>query len=193
MNKRKLVVASANEGKLKEFAQILNGFEIVGYRELGITEDIEETGSTFYENALIKAKTISERLHLPAISDDSGLVVEALNGEPGIYSARYAGDGDNEHNIDLLLKNMQGRTNRNAKFVSCIVYYDNGKITTAVGETLGEIAEERQGKNGFGYDPVFISKDLNKSFGECSSEEKNSVSHRARALLKMKELLGDKI
>ena len=179
----KIVIASGNKGKIKEFAKILVGFEVVGCKELGVTEEIEENGATFYENALIKAKYVAEKLKVPALADDSGLVVESLNGAPGIYSARYAGeDANDEKNIDKLLCEMQNFENRKAKFVSALVlYYPNGEVVSAIGETEGEILPERQGENGFGYDPVFYSYDLNKSFGEASDEEKNSVSHRARA------------
>lgn len=182
MDKKKIVVASGNAHKIKEIAAMLPDYEIVGYKQFADFE-IEETGKTFYDNALIKAKSVAERLNLPALADDSGLCVDALNGAPGIYSARYAGDGIDEHNNELLLKNMKGVTDRRAKFVCCMVYYDvNGEILSATGEVKGEILTERQGKNGFGYDPIFYSYELAKPMGKASAEEKNSVSHRHRAL-----------
>lgn len=182
MDKKKIVVASGNAHKIKEIAAMLPDYEIVGYKQFADFE-IEETGKTFYDNALIKAKSVAERLNLPALADDSGLCVDALNGAPGIYSARYAGDGVDEHNNELLLKNMKGVTDRRAKFVCCMVYYDvNGEILSATGEVKGEILTERQGENGFGYDPIFYSYELAKSMGKASAEEKNSVSHRHRAL-----------
>ncbi|MBQ6980087.1 MAG: RdgB/HAM1 family non-canonical purine NTP pyrophosphatase [Clostridia bacterium] len=182
MDKKKIVVASGNAHKIKEIAAMLPDYEIVGYKQFADFE-IEETGKTFYDNALIKAKSVAERLNLPALADDSGLCVNALNGAPGIYSARYAGDGIDEHNNELLLKNMKGVTDRRAKFVCCMVYYDvNGEILSATGEVKGEILTERQGKNGFGYDPIFYSYELAKPMGKASAEEKNSVSHRHRAL-----------
>lgn len=185
-----IVLASSNKGKLREISQMLPDYKIVTAKELGFNDEIEEDGSTFYENALKKAKTVSTALNLPALADDSGLCIEALNGAPGIYSARYAGDGIDAHNIELVLKNMQGVENRKAKFVSCLVYYKpNGKIITATGESHGEIMKEKTGSNGFGYDPIYYSLDLKKCFGIASSEEKNSVSHRSRALRKFKELL----
>lgn len=182
MDKKKIVVASGNAHKIKEIAAMLPDYEIVGYKQFADFE-IEETGKTFYDNALIKAKSVAERLNLPALADDSGLCVDALNGAPGIYSARYAGDGIDEHNNELLLKNMKGVTDRRAKFVCCMVYYDvNGEILSATGEVKGEILTERQGENGFGYDPIFYSYELAKPMGKASAEEKNSVSHRHRAL-----------
>lgn len=182
MDKKKIVVASGNAHKIKEIAAMLPDYEIVGYKQFADFE-IEETGKTFYDNALIKAKSVAERLNLPALADDSGLCVDALNGAPGIYSARYAGDGVDEHNNELLLKNMKGVTDRRAKFVCCMVYYDvNGEILSATGEVKGEILTERQGENGFGYDPIFYSYELAKPMGKASAEEKNSVSHRHRAL-----------
>lgn len=182
MDKKKIVVASGNAHKIKEIAAMLPDYEIVGYKQFADFE-IEETGKTFYDNALIKAKSVAERLNLPALADDSGLCVNALNGAPGIYSARYAGDGIDEHNNELLLKNMKGVTDRRAKFVCCMVYYDvNGEILSATGEVKGEILTEKQGENGFGYDPIFYSYELAKPMGKASAEEKNSVSHRHRAL-----------
>ncbi|MBR5192712.1 MAG: RdgB/HAM1 family non-canonical purine NTP pyrophosphatase [Clostridia bacterium] len=185
-----IVVASGNKGKIKEITEMLKGYKVVSAKDLGFTEDVEETGKTFYENALIKAKAVATALNLPALADDSGICVDALNGEPGIYSARYAGDGVDEHNNQLLLKNLENEKNRNAKFVCCMVYYKpNGEIITASGETLGTILYAPEGTNGFGYDPIFYSLDLNKSLGIATDEEKNSISHRARALNKIKELI----
>ncbi len=191
MQKPKLVLASGNRHKIKEIAEMLPEYEIVGYKDLGADFEIEENGKTFYENALIKAKTVSEYLNLPCLADDSGICVDALNGEPGIYSARYAGDGNDEHNNQLLLKNLESITDRKAKFVCCMVfYYPDGKILTATGETLGEILRAPEGENGFGYDPIFYSYDLNKCMGIASAEEKNAVSHRFRAIVGIKEKLN---
>lgn len=185
-----LVMASSNSGKIREIGEMLPEYRVVGYKDMGMSGEIEENGCTFYENALIKARTVSEALGLPALADDSGLCVEALDGAPGIYSARYAGDGVDEHNNQLLLKNLQGVTQRRAKFVSVLVlYYPNGDIVWATGETFGEILCESRGKNGFGYDPIFYSYDLKKSLGEASAAEKNSISHRYRALCALKEKL----
>ena len=180
---KKIVVASGNSAKLKEIQSIFSEYQISGYKQEGLDFEIEENGTTFYENALIKAKAVSDALGVPALADDSGLVVEALGGAPGVYSARYAGDGIDEHNNQLLLKNMQGVKNRKAKFVCCMVYYSpNGEIITATGETHGQILEKEQGENGFGYDPLFFSDDLQMSLGVASAEAKNTISHRFRAL-----------
>ncbi|MBE7083004.1 MAG: RdgB/HAM1 family non-canonical purine NTP pyrophosphatase [Clostridiales bacterium] len=188
--KQRLVLASGNAHKIKEIGEMLPEFEVVGYKELGFNFEIEEDGKTFYENALIKAKAVSEALNLPALADDSGICVDALNGEPGIYSARYAGDGVDEHNNELLLKNMQGVENRKAKFVCCMVFYKpNGEIITATGETHGKILDKCYGENGFGYDPLFYSDDLNISLGLASSEDKNKISHRYRAIKALREKL----
>lgn len=188
--KERLVLASGNAHKIKEIADMLPEYEVVGYKDLGFNFEIEENGTTFYENALIKAKAVSKALNLPALADDSGICVEALNGEPGIYSARYAGDGIDKHNNELLLKKMQGVENRKAKFVCCMVFYKpTGEIITATGETYGTIMNETQGENGFGYDPLFMSDDLNKCLGIASAEEKNTISHRFRAIKALKEKL----
>lgn len=190
MSDKVLVVASGNKGKIKEIQEMLVDYKVVGYKELGFNEEIQETGSTFYENALIKAKTVATKLGVSALADDSGLCVEALSGAPGIYSARYAGDGNDKSNIKLLLKNMQGIKNRNAKFVCAMVYYSiDGEIISSLGETYGKILEDPIGENGFGYDPIFFSNDLQKSLGLATDREKNTISHRARALTGLKEKL----
>ncbi len=191
-SKKRIVLASGNSHKIKEISDMLPDYEIVGYKQLGFDFEIEEDGTTFYENALIKAKTVSDALNLPALADDSGICVDVLDGKPGIYSARYAGDGIDEHNNQLLLKNMQGQTNRKAKFVCCMVLYSpDGKIVTATGETHGQILDKCYGENGFGYDPLFFSDDLQKCLGVASSEEKNTISHRYRAINQLKEKLGN--
>ncbi len=188
---KKFVFASSNSGKIKEVKKLLDNFEILSLSDIDFTEKIEETGSTFEENSFIKAKTVFDFCHIPTIADDSGLVVEALNGAPGVYSARYAGKNTNDKlNRSLLLKNMQGIENRNAKFVTYVtlVMSENEKIVCS-GETLGRILDREIGENGFGYDSIFYSYDLNKSFGEATFEEKNLVSHRYRALQQLKEKL----
>lgn len=179
--KKTIVLASANKGKIREISDMLPEFKVVGYKDMGLDFEIEENGKTFYENALIKAKAVSEALNLPALADDSGLEVDALNGAPGIYSARYSESGTDEDNNKLLLKNLEGKE-RTARFVCCMVYYDKGEIITHFGKTEGEILLSEQGNNGFGYDPLFLSYDLNKSLGIASEQEKNSISHRSRAL-----------
>ena len=182
-NKKTLVLASGNKGKIKEIGEMLPEFTVKSYKEFGLDFEIDETGETYYENAFIKAKTVAEKLNIPTLADDSGLSVDALDGAPGVYSARYAGDGVDEHNNDKLLAVLEKEENRKAKFICCMVYYVNEcEHYTATGETEGEILRQREGKNGFGYDPIFYSYDLGKSMGIASDEEKNSVSHRSRAL-----------
>ena len=182
-NKKVIVLASGNKGKIREISEMLPDYTVKGYKEFGFDEEIDETGTTYFENAFIKAKTVSKKLNLPALADDSGLSVEVLDGAPGVYSARYAGDGDDEHNNDKLLAVLDGKENRKAKFICCMVYYvSDNEYYTVTGETEGEILLKREGKNGFGYDPIFFSYDLKKSMGIATDEEKNSVSHRSRAL-----------
>ena len=181
----KIIIASANKGKIKEFKELLGDkFEILSMAEAGFCEDIEENGTTFEENATIKAKTIFDKTGIAVIGDDSGLCVPSLGGEPGIYSARYAGpNADMEQNKKLLLDNLRGK-DRYAYFICCLVLYD-GKTHAFEGKCEGEILFEEKGLGGFGYDGLFYSLDLKKSFGESSRQEKNSVSHRARAIQKL--------
>lgn len=190
-NKKILVLASGNKNKIREIGEMLPDYEVKGYKDMGLDMEIEENGSTFYENALIKARAVCKALGLPALADDSGLCVDALGGAPGVFSARYAGDGNDAHNNALLLKNMEGIKNRDAKFVSALVmYFPDGRIVSATGETFGRILYECKGDNGFGYDPLFFSNDLQKSLGEASAREKNTVSHRYRALCALREKLS---
>ena len=182
----KFVLASNNTGKLAEMREILSelGVTVVSQKEAGISVEPEENGVTFEENAVIKAKASCEASKLPAIADDSGLVVEALGGQPGVYSARYGGEGlSDRERYELLLKNMEDISDRRAKFVSCIAcVFPNGDTITAHGECPGEILRAPRGEGGFGYDPVFYMEQLGKSMGEMTHEEKNGVSHRGNAL-----------
>ena len=188
--KKRIILATSNKGKLREFRQILKDFEIIPMNEAGFTGEIEEDGESFYENALIKAKAVATALNLPALADDSGLCVDALGGAPGVYSARYSKTGEDKDNKRLLLKNMEGIKNRRAKFVCTLVYYSpDGETVSVSGETEGEIMLKEEGNNGFGYDSVFYSADLKKGMGTATPEEKNGVSHRARAIEKIKTLL----
>lgn len=178
----KIAVASGNAGKIKEIKKIFKGVEIVSMKELGFCEDIEETGETFKDNAYIKAKAVCEKLRLPTLSDDSGLCVDALDGAPGVYSARFSGEGERA-NRALLLKRMDNITHRTAYFESSVcLCFPDGKVLFGEGRTYGKILQEEIGSNGFGYDCVFFSDDLKKSFGLATDKEKNSVSHRYRAL-----------
>ena len=189
--KQKLVVATGNMHKLKEIAAIFTEFEVVSQKQIGFIEDVEETGVTFMENALIKARAAAKALNTLTLADDSGLCVQALNGAPGVYSARYAGaHGNDKANRDFLLGNMQNITDRKAYFACAMaLVYPDGKEVTAEGRTHGTILREEQGEGGFGYDCLFFSDDLQKSFGEASEEEKNSVSHRFRALQSLRTQL----
>lgn len=186
-----IVMASNNSHKIKEFRDILNDYEILSLKDIGYNDDIEEPGSTFEENALIKAKTIHDYLQNDyiVIADDSGLCCDALNGEPGVYSARYASDHDIKKNRDVLISNLEGK-DKTAHFVCVIVvYYPDNNYKVFEGITDGEIISEERGKTDFGYDCIFLSKDLHMTFGEASEEDKNKVSHRGRAIAKMiKEL-----
>ncbi|MBR2376096.1 MAG: RdgB/HAM1 family non-canonical purine NTP pyrophosphatase [Clostridia bacterium] len=189
--KQKLIVATGNAHKLKEIAEIFTEYEVVSQKQMGFDEDVEETGATFAENALIKARAAARALGLPALADDSGLCVDALDGAPGVYSARYCGKhGDDKANRDLLLKNLQGETNRRAHFTSAIaLVYPNGREIVVEGKTYGNILTEEQGDGGFGYDCIFESEDLQKSFGLATPEEKNAVSHRFRGLQALRKEL----
>jgi XTP/dITP diphosphohydrolase len=189
---QKLVVASGNKGKLKEITAILGDvYEVVSMKDAGFVGDVEETGVTFYENALIKAKAVSEFLGEDVLADDSGLSVEVLGGAPGVYSARYAGEhGNDKLNRDVLLKNLENEKNRKAKFISSVVLYKkDGTVIDGYGETTGNILFEEQGANGFGYDCIFLSDDLGVSFGVASEEDKNKVSHRYRAICDLRSKL----
>ena len=188
--KQRLVVASGNAHKLREIAEIFTEFEVVSQKQMGFDEEVEETGKTFAENALIKARAACKALGCVTLADDSGLCVDALDGAPGIYSARYCGrHGSDAENRAVLLKNMQGKTNRRAYFNSAIaLVYPDGRELLAEGKTHGVILEKEDGAGGFGYDPLFFSDDLKKSFGKATAEEKNAVSHRFRALQAMRKL-----
>ncbi len=183
-NKKQLVVATGNAHKLKEIAEIFQDYEVLSQKQMGFDEDVEENGATFAENALIKARAACKALGLPVLADDSGLCVDALGGKPGIYSARYCGaHGDDKGNRSLLLKNLEGEKNRKAHFhCSVALVYPDGQEIVVEGNTYGEILTKEEGEGGFGYDPIFFSDDLQKSFGVASSAEKNAVSHRFRAL-----------
>ena len=182
----KFVLATHNPGKLREMGEILKdfGIEVVSPRDLGITVDVEETGTTFAENAMLKAKAICKAAGLPAIADDSGLCVDALNGAPGVYSARYGGEGlDDKGRYMLLLSSLRGAPTRAAHFACAVACaFPNGDTLTAEGRCDGSIAYAPLGEGGFGYDPVFLLPGTGKTFGQLTQEEKSAVSHRGRAL-----------
>ena len=160
------------------------GVEVVLERDVGADVEVEETGTTFQENAFLKARAVMEATGLPAVADDSGLCVDALNGAPGVYSARYGGpELDDEGRYRLLLDNLRGQLDRRGKFVSCICCcFPNGDRVEARGECPGTIAYAPRGEGGFGYDPVFFLPQMKKTFAQLTAEEKNAVSHRGAAL-----------
>lgn len=182
----KFVLATHNPGKLREMSDILSkfGIQVVSPADVGITVDVEETGTTFAENAMLKAKAICEASGLPAIADDSGLCVDALNGGPGVYSARYGGEElDDRGRYMLLLNSMRGQTTRAAHFACAIACaFPNGDTLTAEGRCDGAIAFAPLGEGGFGYDPVFLVPEKGKTFGQLTAEEKSAISHRGKAL-----------
>ena len=194
-----LILASRNQKKIKEMETILAthfpGVRILSLDDVGFEGDIEENGTTYEENALIKARTAVEAGHhqYPAIADDSGLSVDALDGAPGVYSARYAGGhGDDAANNALLLKNLSHLpvSERTARFVCCIaLVYPDGREMTVRGETEGLIIDEARGNGGFGYDPYFYYQPFGKTFSELTAEEKNTISHRGKAIAKLAEIL----
>ena len=190
----KFVLATHNPGKLKEMADILSGLgvEVVSPADVGISVDVEETGTTFAENAMLKAKAICAASGLPAIADDSGLCVDALNGGPGVYSARYGGEElDDRGRYTLLLQNMRGQTTRAAHFACAIACaFPGGGELTAEGRCDGAIAFAPMGTAGFGYDPVFLVPEKGGTFGQLTAEEKGAISHRGKALRAFSEKLA---
>lgn len=188
----KLLIASNNQHKIDEIKQILgNKFEqILSLSEAGIVYDPEENGKTFLDNALIKVRAVAKLTDMPVLGDDTGLCVDALNGAPGVHSARFAGDHDNAKNRAKLLYELQDETNRKAHFSTAVaLLYPDGRLVTAEGRVDGEILHTEVGANGFGYDSLFYCNEIGKTFAEATAEEKNSVSHRGRALQKLAEKL----
>jgi XTP/dITP diphosphohydrolase len=183
----KLVFATNNRHKLEEVAyKVNNKFELLTLEDIGCTEDIEETGATFEENAAIKSRYVFDKYHLNCFGDDSGLVVDALNGEPGVYSARYAGEhGNHPANIKKVLEKLDGTENRRARFITVISLIWNGDEHFFEGIVEGTIRHQPIGNGGFGYDPVFQPDGYAITFAEMSLEEKNKISHRARAMEKL--------
>lgn len=187
---KRVIIATGNLGKVKEFEQLLSpiGYEVLSLKDFPEAVEVPETGVTFEENAMIKARALSEMLGAPVIADDSGLIVDALNGQPGVYSARYAGEPKCDiRNIDKVLTEMRDVPDgeRGARFYCAIAYVDGEVSFTVNGAVEGKILYEKVGENGFGYDPIFYALEMGKSMAMCTSEEKNSISHRARALEKV--------
>lgn len=188
---KQLVFATNNAHKLDEVRNILGDtFEILGMAQIGCHDDIEETADTFAGNALIKARYIKEKYGYDCFADDSGLEIEALGGAPGVYSARFAGEGHNsEKNMDKVLSLMQGKSNRNARFCTVVALVTGEGEYTFEGEIKGEILDERRGEGGFGYDPIFRPENETLTFAEMGDDRKNAISHRARAVKKLAEFL----
>jgi XTP/dITP diphosphohydrolase len=186
-----LVIASGNPGKITEIQELLAGFpiEIKSLNDFGPIPEVQEDGETFDENAYKKASFASKILGIPALADDSGLVVEALGGAPGVLSARYAGENaTDEQRVAKLLKEMKGQINRNAAFVCVLsIAVPSGPALTYEARCEGLIAEQPAGQNGFGYDPIFFYPPLNKTFGQMTIAEKSQVSHRGKALNELKQ------
>ncbi len=187
-----IVIATNNMNKVREFKSLFPNINFKSLKDLGYTKEIIEDGSTFEENAILKAKQVAKDLGVIAISDDSGLEVEALNNAPGIYSARYAGAHDDEANNALLIKNLKGKENRNARYVCALcIYHPSGEYKTVIGTCEGKIIDIPKGKNGFGYDPYFYVEEFQKTLAEVSLEQKNKISHRAKALRKIMEICNE--
>lgn len=192
---KEAIIATHNPGKVKEFKEILEprGYDVKSLAEIGFTEEIEETGHTFEENAILKAEAVAKAVNKMVIADDSGLSIDNLGGRPGVYSARYAGEQkDDQANIEKVLSELKGieKEQRTARFRCALAVSIPGEETKTVeGQVEGYIAEEPRGEYGFGYDPIFIVKDKDKTMAELTSDEKNKISHRADALKKLSKLL----
>ncbi|WP_391202307.1 XTP/dITP diphosphatase [Psychrobacillus sp. L4] len=194
---KKIIIATKNKGKAKDFEALFGplGYDVLTLHDVADDMDVEETGTTFEENALIKATALSERLQTMVIADDSGLEIDALDGRPGIYSARYAGEAkSDEANIDKVLEELVNveELNRTARFVCAIaIASPNLESVTVRGTCEGVIAKERKGTNGFGYDPIFYVPSENKMMAELSGEEKGAISHRGNAIKKLSDHLAE--
>ena len=188
---KELVFATNNAHKLRELREIAGDkFTILSLKDINCNDDIPETADTIKGNALIKANYIKDKYGYDCFADDTGLEIEALGGEPGVYSARYAGEEcDSEKNMAKVLEKLQGKTNRAARFVTFIALRQGEETLTFEGEVQGEILTERHGNGGFGYDPIFKPIEADCSFAEMSADEKNAISHRGRAVVKLFEYL----
>ncbi len=188
-----IVVATNNKGKLRELSEMLEGFTVLSQQEVGAFVDVEETGTTYEENALLKARAVQKFTDKYIVADDSGLEVDVLNGEPGLYSARYAGDNTTpDQGMEKLLEKLKSYkpSEKTAHFISCIVLIEpDGTEHSFYGRCDGLITDKKIGDKGFGFDPIFWFEDYGKTFAELSADEKNAVSHRHKALCKLKEYL----
>lgn len=187
-----LVFATNNAHKLEEVQQMVGDkFILKSLNDIGCTDDIPETGVTFEENAKQKTDYLVSKYNVNCFGDDSGLEIKALDGEPGVYSARYSGSRDMEKNIDLVLEKLQGKADRIARFKTIISLFVNGEQHFFEGTVEGRIINERTGTEGFGYDPIFIPNGYEKTFAEMSLEEKNKISHRSQAVAKLVDFLNN--
>ena len=188
-----LIISSNNKNKINEIKKLLSSLDInvLSLSDINFNEEILETGSTFSQNSYIKAKTIFDKYHMPVIADDSGLEVEALGGKPGVYSHRYAGEDCNDTANNLkLIEELNGVLNRNANYTCDICYINkDGQVKHSTGKCYGLICNNPKGENGFGYDPYFYIESLGKTMAELDMDEKNKISHRAKALNQLKELI----
>lgn len=190
----KLLFASGNEHKIREISELIpEGYELIGLKEIGFEEDIPETADTLAGNAIQKATHLAHKLDIACFADDTGLVIPELNGEPGVFSARYAGPQRNaEDNMNLVLSKLDTSENRKASFITVIALFIEGEIHTFEGKVNGEIIREKKGTQGFGYDPIFVPDGYQQTFAEMTAAEKNKLSHRGRALEKMVAFLKDR-
>ncbi|WP_043024064.1 RdgB/HAM1 family non-canonical purine NTP pyrophosphatase [Fluviicola taffensis] len=187
----KLLFASSNEHKLTEINAILpHGFQLISLKEIHFHDEIPETADTIEGNAIQKATFLADKMNIPCFADDSGLIVPSLNGEPGVYSARYAGpQRDANDNMDLVMEKLDQQSDRSAYFTTIIALYIHHKVHLFEGRIDGTIIHEKRGNNGFGYDPIFVPNGSDKTFAEMTTEEKSAMSHRGKALAKMTEYL----
>jgi len=192
---KSLYLATQNAHKVEELSSLLGDlFQIRSISELNISEEIPETGQTLAENSMQKARYVAERFGVTCLADDSGLEVRALNGAPGVFSARYAGEPKNDQaNCVKLLGEMRDKKDRQARFVTVLTFHEDGQFVQFEGEIIGEITQEARGQQGFGYDPLFVPLNADKTFAEMSLSEKNKIAHRARALEKFKLFVDESL
>ena len=192
---KKIIVASGNAGKIKEFKSMLEpeGYEVISMKELDGAKEPEETGSTFHDNAILKAQAIVDTFQIPAIADDSGIEIDAFDKKPGVYSARFLGhDTPYDYKNKIILERMENVTNRTCRYVCAIAWCEPDKEPIVFEDTVEcEIAREAKGSNGFGYDPIVYYPPFNKTMAEMTDEEKNSISHRGKAIRKFENWLNE--
>ena len=190
---RDICFVTGNQNKIIEVEKLIKNFKIISTKDLNFYDEIPETENTIKGNAFIKSSFIYNKFNINCFSDDSGLFINALGGEPGVRSARYASEiSDTEKNINLVLKNLRGEEDRSAAFQTCICLIINGKTTYFEGSVKGIITSKRLGSRGFGYDPIFIPEGYERSFAQMSLEEKNKISHRSIATKKLVNFLNQK-